>query len=401
MDFDTEIVVGMSSQLETITAKLAKGNNGRLYETVESFILSQIKSGRYKPSKSIGSASDLAKELNVSLSTVQQSLQTLAAKGIVVRKPRSGTFINPDISNAMASPLQSKTISLIVPDVVHPEYVMLLRAFQDSVLEFDLDVVCSSTDNVIDLYNGAIFRQIETKPFGIVIVPPFQEMLPLDTIIALEKSGIPVVCCFRSAGLSSWPIVTNDVLNESYLMTQHLCDIGCKHIAFFGVEYPSQAGFSTFHLQSHLGYIKALFDGGKTGADLFENLALDEKSQHINVSNIREFIKKHPDVDGICCVSDSTAAMVIRELERMGRRVPQDVAVIGAGNYGKYLGFETNYITTMKGLVEKLAQEACRLIQRKRGGEQLPSGLKVLVKSELSPGRSTVYNRNTGVGIPV
>jgi LacI family transcriptional regulator len=390
------------SQATLVRSVRQPKRQGSLYETVENHIYSQIKAGKLKPSHSIGSVANLAKELDVSVSTVQQSLQTLAAKGVVVRKPRSGTFINSDISKGFRVSQKSNTISLIVPDVVNPEYVMLLRAFQDVALDISLDVVCASTDNDIEIYNSAISRQIEMSPFGIVIVPPFHDMLPLDTIIALEKSGIPVISCFRSAGLTSWPIVTNDVVHESYIMTQHLCEIGCKNIAFVGLEYPKEAGLPTFHIESHLGYIKALFDFKKNEAkDLFVNLSLSKHGQNNRISQIVQFTKEHPEVDGICCGSDSTAAMVIRELERMGRKVPQDVAVIGSGNYGKYLGFEPDYITTTKGLVPGLAREACKMIQAKHNGEDLPCGSRVLVKSELLQGRSTACNRNSGVGVSV
>lgn len=390
----SEEIFGIASAVES--------GHGRLYKIVEDYLFSQIKSGKLKPSMSIGSVSDLAKELNVSVSTVQQSLQTLAAKGIVIRKPRIGTIINPSLSCDISNSHESKTVSLIVPDIVRPEYVMLLRAFQDVCLDFGFDVVCSSTDGIAELYNSAIMRQIDAKPFGIVLVPPFEGAISLDVIVALEKSGIPIISCFRPSGLLFWPLITNDVVFESYIITRHLCEVGCKNIAFLGAEYPTEAGLPTFHQEGHFGYIKALFDCNMVGSiDLFNILSLDDQLHYNNVKSINEFIKKHPEVDGICCSSDSTAAIVIRELERMGRRVPQEIAVAGAGNYGRYLGFEAGYITTTSGLVEKLAKRACELIDSKRKGDAFTCGLRVAVKSELLPGWSTAYKRKASVGCSI
>jgi len=44
---------------------------------------------------------------------------------------------------------------------------------------------------------------------------------------------------------------------------------------------------------------------------------------------IHKVINQHPEVDGIFAISDAVACDVIRELENSGRRVPEEVKVIG------------------------------------------------------------------------
>gem|GEM_PF-5788079 len=44
---------------------------------------------------------------------------------------------------------------------------------------------------------------------------------------------------------------------------------------------------------------------------------------------VHQIIRSHPEVDGIFCISDAVAAEVIINLEKHGRRIPEDVKVIG------------------------------------------------------------------------
>ncbi|HEX2936327.1 MAG TPA: substrate-binding domain-containing protein, partial [Bacteroidales bacterium] len=44
------------------------------------------------------------------------------------------------------------------------------------------------------------------------------------------------------------------------------------------------------------------------------------------------FLNRFPDVEGIFAVNDSTAIGVMKMIQKMGKRIPQDVAVIGFGD---------------------------------------------------------------------
>ena len=57
---------------------------------LEMLISSQIQSGVLQPGERLGTAKEIAKKMNASFGSVRQSLEVLAAKGLVVRKPRTG-----------------------------------------------------------------------------------------------------------------------------------------------------------------------------------------------------------------------------------------------------------------------------------------------------------------------
>ena len=68
-------------------------NRRRASAELEELVRGAIRRGELKPGDRLGSAKQLAKQWNSSYGTVRQTLETLAAKGLVERKPRAGTFV--------------------------------------------------------------------------------------------------------------------------------------------------------------------------------------------------------------------------------------------------------------------------------------------------------------------
>lgn len=64
-----------------------------LQDGFEALILQEIESGRLKPGDRLPSTAELAARHRLNLRTVQAVLSTLAARGIVERKPRRGTIV--------------------------------------------------------------------------------------------------------------------------------------------------------------------------------------------------------------------------------------------------------------------------------------------------------------------
>jgi hypothetical protein len=73
----------------------------------------------------------------------------------------------------------------------------------------------------------------------------------------------------------------------------------------------------------------------------------------------------------------------------MGKRVPEDVCVVGAGNISQYIGFEPGYITSLDGIDAKIASKACELIEDMRMGKPVTGGLRYLLENGLHQGKTT------------
>ncbi|SEC12001.1 DNA-binding transcriptional regulator, LacI/PurR family [Nocardioides exalbidus] len=75
----------------------------------------------------------------------------------------------------------------------------------------------------------------------------------------------------------------------------------------------------------------------------------------------RALLERHPDLDGLVVASDLMAAAALRVLAEMGRRVPDDVAVIGFDDLG-VAERTTPRLTTVRQPVVAMAERATRLL---------------------------------------
>ncbi|MFE6509338.1 LacI family DNA-binding transcriptional regulator [Nocardioides sp. NPDC057767] len=83
-------------------------------------------------------------------------------------------------------------------------------------------------------------------------------------------------------------------------------------------------------------------------------------------------LRDHPDIDGLMVASDLMAAGALRVLGRAGRRVPEDIAVVGYDDLG-IAERTTPPLTTVKNPIGDMAREAVRLLLAQLdGGTTIP-----------------------------
>lgn len=80
-----------------------------LFEKIKDFIKEQIDQKKYLPNQKIPTEMELSKMFDTSRQTVNKALRDLVLEDIIVRFPRSGTFIKPKV--AQTSILELKSIS--------------------------------------------------------------------------------------------------------------------------------------------------------------------------------------------------------------------------------------------------------------------------------------------------
>jgi DNA-binding LacI/PurR family transcriptional regulator len=386
-------------------------SGAKMYERVENLICQRIREGTLKPGARLDNIEQLAEELDVSSGTVRHSLQNLAARGILVRRPRAGTFVagsdarrfGPAPAVRRAETAQS-VLLLLLPDIRQPEYAHLARAIQDAARVRHTDVLIANTDDQVDRFEEAIGHQLSANAGAggssggggndaIVMIPPTTGHLPLSLMSEIQKSRIGVVTIFRAIPTIGWPAVVSDVVHDVELTARHLCDIGCKRIALADQSGgPSEA----MHTK-HYAFLRALMSAQRTPhAELV--MRVPGQAQHQQQDErralIRQWLARHPDVDGICCIDDALAAEVMAQLAELGRRVPADVAVTGIGHFAHFRGAgDAAVLTTVDPGFDDLAEQVFALLNRMRAGggdgEAVPEETRVAVKGRLVLGGST------------
>ena len=66
---------------------------------------------------------------------------------------------------------------------------------------------------------------------------------------------------------------------------------------------------------------------------------------------MRELLQRAPDIDGVFASSDQIALGALRAIEASGRRVPEDIAIVGFDNIPESEYFRPALTTVHQGLV--------------------------------------------------
>jgi LacI family transcriptional regulator len=367
--------------------------NVTLSAELEELIREAIHSGKLKPGQRLGSAKQLAKHWKTSYGAVRQSLETLAAKGLVERRARAGTFVSSS-SELVGTGIGAKNvIGLLVPDIRVPEYSLITRCVQDAGHQAGLEVIVSSTDNDRARYDQSILRHLQAGVGGLILASPHHAKVSLQTLLEIEKSGTPAVNYARPIDVVRWPTVQTDLFQAVYLLVRHLCDLGRKRIAFFTYGAPD-----IHFTQMHYGLYRAIADSGLNGSNIVEFLIPDDfylngwTDTNSLALAIIDWLDQHPKIDAICCMHDHIATVVLGVLRQRSVRVPDDIAVTGCGHIAEYFGLQSGTLTTVDTHVDKAAAEMIRILQSPADPKRENQPSIITIPPELVTGSSTLSN---------
>lgn len=141
----------------------------------------------------------------------------------------------------------------------------------------------------------------------------------------LVDSEIP--CVVVDLDLSGKKVCTISIDNvqASKDAVNHLIGLGHKQIAM--VNGKSTA---TVSRQRYIGYEQALTEAG---IDVSPYYVADGNFEAEDAYQVTmDLLKKHPEITGIFCASDVMAISAIKAAEQLGRKVPEDLSVVGFDN---------------------------------------------------------------------
>jgi len=396
------------------TRSLPNSDNTALYKLVERHISNAVIEGRLSPGERLQSPEILAKSWGLGASTVRQALQILAARGVVVRRPKIGTFVNPDFDPATAlrdtetpsartSTARRSCLAVIVPDLLKWDYASVLRGAELAAETSNVSILIGNTENNPTRLNQVVRQHLNEGVAGLIIVSGKQMSLNFDLVQEIQRSSVGVVACYRPIGMVDWPFIRADTLYNTHLMVQHLCAIGRKHIALY--DFATQSEIE-LHVKrdGRLGFLSALTEAGlRPDPDLHletPHAAFPQgQSFYVispnDVDPVAYWLEARPHVDAVVCVSDRLAAVVVAAARKIGRNVPDDLAVAGFGNYGRLFGLGDQWLTSVDVKLSEVGRQACDLILGMQAGKSIPPNTTIALKGTVSIGGSTVRGGST------
>ncbi|WP_406046736.1 LacI family DNA-binding transcriptional regulator [Kribbella sp. NBC_00889] len=179
----------------------------------------------------------------------------------------------------------------------------------------------------------------------------------------LTQLPLPIVFSARPIGVEV-PVASVDVDNVAGARTavEHLLSIGRRKLGTITGPLDMTAG-----LDRLTGYQDVMKEAKLPEAVAFGDFTADGGEQ----AAIR-LLDEHPDLDGLFVASDLMATAALRVLSQRGRRVPDEVAVVGFDD-SVLATTTTPRLTTVRQPVEKLGARLAEILLAKIGGATLTS----------------------------
>ncbi|MET8528474.1 LacI family DNA-binding transcriptional regulator [Micromonospora sp. NPDC005172] len=186
----------------------------------------------------------------------------------------------------------------------------------------------------------------------------------------LARLGIPVVVSGRPLGDVPVPYVDVDHVGGVTAAVRHMIDSGRRRIATIAGPQDMVAGIERLN-----GYREAV-----TAAGLPELVAVGDFTRESGAAAMHQLLNDHPDLDGVFAASDLMAHAALRTLREAGRRVPQDVAVVGFDDI-ETAAYTEPPLTTVRQPIVELGRRMTRQLLRLSAGETIEQA--VMLDTEL------------------
>ena len=175
---------------------------------------------------------------------------------------------------------------------------------------------------------------------------------PLPSAVA--RRGIPVVVGGRPPTGTEVSYVDVDNVQGGRSAVRHLAELGRTTIATISGPPDMSPGLDRLS-----GYEQALDEAGLERDTRLE--AISDFTQQGGAEGMRRILAARPDVDAVFAASDLMAAGAIQVLRAAGRRIPEDVAVVG---YDDSPIAETTDppLTSVRQPIEEMGAEMVRLL---------------------------------------
>ncbi|UFH46920.1 LacI family transcriptional regulator [Flavobacterium galactosidilyticum] len=300
----------------------------------------------------------IAKELDVSISTVSKSLRNSPEIGEETRLKVQAfaKFYNYRPNNIALSlkNRKTKTIGIIIPEIVHHFFATVINGIEQVANENGYSVIICLSDDSFDkeVLNMEMLANGSIDGFIMSLSKETQFKGDFHHITEVIDQGMPVVLFDRVTNEILCDKVIIDDKTAAYEAVQSLIDKGRKKIALVTtVDYVSVGKLRTD------GYIKALLDN-----DLPFNEKLIIKIEDIDTCEITiAKLLEDKAIDAVFAVNELFAVTIIKTAHKIGLNVPKDLAVI-AFTDGIISKYSTPTITTVSQSGIKMGNKAARML---------------------------------------
>ncbi len=326
---------------------------------------------------------DVAQRADVAISTVSRvlndSLDVSDRMRVRVNLAIDELNYRPDRTATSLARQEKRMLAVAMPTFTTPFHTELLKGIRSSLQRTQLDLLLSDLGS--SLREHSLFSFLQRGAVGGLLLAGVH----VDERIATELRALqaPVVLIG-----SQWPSFDGFMWDETAGAKQavsHLVELGHREIGMIRIQRDSRiqilriAGY-----QSALREAGIAFDSSKLVTGKTEKHA--GFSEEVGYEAMTDLMTIHPGITAVFASSDVQAIGAWAAISDSGRRVPEDIAVVGYDDIktSRYIG-----LTSVDQSMQKIGERATELLLSRLSGSNSEPARTTVVKPILNIRRSS------------
>jgi len=301
---------------------------------------------------------EVAREAGVSIATVSHAL---SGKRPVSERTRSKIAREADRlgyrPNAIAAAMttgRTQTLGVVVPDIANPFFGELLGAVERAAAAQGYSMIASSSELDPDLEARSVRTLVDRRVDALIHLAGSDK--PNPALGEVAAAGVAIVCLDEE--LPNLPdgssLLTVDNEAGGALAARHLCDLGHRELGMIG----GPEGLPTARARL-AGFRRAALE---VGLEPPASRVRHAPAYTVEAGRLAalDLLRAEPGTTALFCANDLIALGVCAAARASGRRVPEDLSVVGFDD-SFVAALVAPPLTTIRQPVARLGKEAAEV----------------------------------------
>lgn len=291
-------------------------------EEVKLKIIDYINKNRIQAGVRLPSFRALAVELGASIPTIQRAVSMLTSEGRLSSRVGSGTYVSEQLKSS------NKFVGILLPHIpsssgnfMTDAFISMRKVFLDhGYFPVSVEPTPNTSGQVRDKEEMELVNRLVAQGMaGIIVDSCASEDSPIWR--QLRQLNVPVLCFNNNGRVSGYlDYVSADNYQGGVLVAERLLSANRRKVVVVSDQFSSCSSVR----DRIRGFSETMKDAGIT---ISSDMIISLRNQSLGGDDLE--IRKLKEADGVFGINDGLAIAAMNILIKGGRRIPEDVAIIG------------------------------------------------------------------------
>lgn len=310
---------------------------------------------------------DIARELNISVSTVSRALQnhpdiSERTKDLVRDCARQLNY-KPNIMASNLRTSKNTTIGVVIPELNHHFFSSILDGIEQTANEAGYNILICQTGEDVQKEIRSVHTLIGSRVAG-MLVGVSKQTAQLHHLQEVLDNSIPLVLYDRPCPSLPCDQVVSDDYMGAFNAVEYLIQTGKRKVMFMSSSFQLEVSRRRYQ-----GWRDALM---RYHIPIHDNMIVECDTRSGAIIATPRILQSEDRPEAIFCVNDDCAAGVLHAAQIMGVKVPDELSICGFSN-APICRATVPMLTTVQQHGVAIGKRATmRLLKRLAGEDRIP-----------------------------